>query len=97
MQGRIDRRLALQLGLAAGAIAIAGPAARTAVAVGTNAAGALRRKAIPASGEQIPVIGLGTNNYSPTTPEERASRKAVLERLTAVGASVIDTAPTATG
>ncbi len=87
---RLDRRLALQLALAAGAIAIAGPAAGTA---SPGAATALRRKPIPSTGEQIPVVGLGTNNYSPTTPEERASRKAVLERLTALGASVIDTAP----
>lgn len=86
MHGRIDRRLALRLALAAGALAVARQPAGAATAP-------LRRKAIPSSGEMLPVIGLGTNNYSPTTPEERASRKAVLERLTALGASVIDTAP----
>lgn len=90
MHGRIDRRLALQLGLVAGTLALAG---RTVGAAAGDGAIALRRKAIPASGELLPVIGLGTNNYSPTTPDERAARKAVLERLTALGASVIDTAP----
>jgi aryl-alcohol dehydrogenase-like predicted oxidoreductase len=53
----------------------------------------LIRKAIPSSGEMLPVIGLGTNNYSPTTAEERATRRTVVAELSAAGASVIDTAP----
>lgn len=50
-------------------------------------------KAVPSTGERLAVIGVGTNNYSPTTPEERAARREVLAGLTAAGASVIDTAP----
>ena len=50
-------------------------------------------KPIPSTGERLAVIGVGTNNYSPTTPEERAARREVLRGLTAAGASVIDTAP----
>jgi len=50
-------------------------------------------KAIPSTGERLAVIGVGTNNYSPDTPEERAARREVLAGLTAAGASVIDTAP----
>lgn len=50
-------------------------------------------KGIPSSGERLAVVGVGTNNYSPTTPEERAVRRAVLAGLTDAGASVIDTAP----
>ena len=50
-------------------------------------------KAVPSTGERLAVVGVGTNNYSPTTPEERGSRRAVLAGLTAAGASVIDTAP----
>jgi aryl-alcohol dehydrogenase-like predicted oxidoreductase len=50
-------------------------------------------RAIPKTGERIPVVGVGTNNYSPATPEERAARRAVIARLTERGASVIDTAP----
>ena len=92
MQGRIDRRQAFRLALAAGTLVLAGRGAGAATTNGA-APGGLLRKPIPSSGELLPVIGLGTNNYSPTTPEERASRKAVLERLTASGASVIDTAP----
>jgi aryl-alcohol dehydrogenase-like predicted oxidoreductase len=50
-------------------------------------------KAVPSTGERLAVVGVGTNNYSPTTPEERAARREVLAGLTAAGASVIDTAP----
>lgn len=77
---KIDRRLAVQLGLAF-------------AACGASAAAPLIRKAIPKTGERLPVLGLGTNNYSPKTPEERAARREVIAGLTAGGASVIDTAP----
>ncbi|HET9865096.1 MAG TPA: aldo/keto reductase [Steroidobacteraceae bacterium] len=53
----------------------------------------LNTKAVPSSGERLAVIGVGTNNYSPTTPEERQARREVLAGLTAAGASIIDTAP----
>jgi len=53
----------------------------------------LTTKAIPSTGERLAVIGVGTNNYSPTTAEERTARREVLAGLTASGASVIDTAP----
>ena len=50
-------------------------------------------KTIPSSGERLPVVGLGTNNYSVESPDDLAQRRAVLERLVASGCSVIDTAP----
>src|SRR4029079_2808194 len=50
-------------------------------------------KAVPSTGERLAIVGVGTNNYSPTTPEEKAARREVLAGLTAAGASVIDTAP----
>jgi aryl-alcohol dehydrogenase-like predicted oxidoreductase len=53
----------------------------------------LMTKAVPSTGERLAAIGVGTNNYSPTTPDERTARREVLEGLTAAGASVIDTAP----
>ncbi len=55
--------------------------------------GPLMSKAVPSTGERLAAIGVGTNNYSPTTPEERAARREVLAGLTSAGASVIDTAP----
>ena len=57
------------------------------------AGGPLMTKAVPSTGERLAAIGVGTNNYSPTTAEERAARREVLAGLTAAGASVIDTAP----
>ena len=77
---KIDRRLAMQLSLAFAACS-------------ASAASPLLRNAIPKSGERIPIVGLGTNNYSPKTPDERAARREVIAGLTAGGASVIDTAP----
>lgn len=59
----------------------------------TEARGPLLTRAIPVSGERVPLVGLGTNHYSPTDDAERADRRAVLTELTARGASVIDTAP----
>ncbi len=53
----------------------------------------LMTKTVPSTGERLAAIGVGTNNYSPTTAEERAARREVLAGLTAAGASVIDTAP----
>ncbi|MBM4216284.1 MAG: aldo/keto reductase [Gammaproteobacteria bacterium] len=83
----LDRRTAIQLALASGLVTSLGGATVM------FAADALLHRRIPSSGERLPVIGVGTNNYSPTTPEERAARRAVLERLTGSGLRVIDTAP----
>ena len=55
----------------------------------------LLRKKIPSSGEEIPVIGLGTaRRYdSVGTPEQRAALLETLRRFGPRGATVIDTAP----
>jgi aryl-alcohol dehydrogenase-like predicted oxidoreductase len=85
----LDRRTALQL---TGAALIAATAAAPGLARDETPIPLLTRP-IPSTGERLPVIGLGTNRYNPTTDEERANRKAVLAGLTAAGAKVIDTAP----
>jgi aryl-alcohol dehydrogenase-like predicted oxidoreductase len=52
------------------------------------------RKAIPSSGEQLPIVGLGTNRYGVDTSEAaRAPLRAALERFHRLGGTVIDTAP----
>lgn len=58
-----------------------------------QAAGKLATRPIPSTGERLAVIGLGTNNYSPASAEERAARREVVAALTSAGAQVIDTAP----
>jgi aryl-alcohol dehydrogenase-like predicted oxidoreductase len=50
------------------------------------------RKAIPSTQERLPAVGVGTNNFTAASPEELASRRAVLERLPQLGGSIVDTA-----
>ena len=82
---RFDRRDAVKL--------LVGAACAAQFAPSVTAESALLTKKIPKTGEILPVIGVGTNNYSPTTPDEREARKKVLDALTRNGAKVIDTAP----
>ncbi len=49
-------------------------------------------KAVPATGEKLPVIGLGTNQYSVTEQPEIAARRDVLKSFPELGARVVDTA-----
>ena len=69
------------------------PAVESTPAPARSPADAPILRTIPSSGERLPVIGLGTNNYSPTTLEERLARRVVLERLPQLGGRVVDTAP----
>lgn len=61
-------------------------------AAADDAAGALLTRPIPATGERLPVVGLGTNAYGVSEPAEIARRQAVVARLLELGAKVIDTA-----
>lgn len=53
------------------------------------------RKAIPSSGENLPIIGLGTYNVFDvaSTPDNIATSKAIVDLLTGEGGSLIDTSP----
>jgi diketogulonate reductase-like aldo/keto reductase len=59
------------------------------------AGGALITRRIPSSGEQLPIIGLGTSRTFEVgiRDGERAALKAVLEAFFAAGARLIDTSP----
>jgi aryl-alcohol dehydrogenase-like predicted oxidoreductase len=82
----LSRRDVLRAGMVGGiAMALHAPGAESAET-------APILKAIPSSGEKIPVIGLGTNAYGVTDAAELASRKEVLQRMSSLGGRVIDTA-----
>lgn len=85
---KLTRRTFTQAGL--GAMTIATLGAGRAIAGPEH----MIRKAIPSSGEELPVVGLGTNRYGVDTSEEaRAPLRAALERFHLIGGTVIDTAP----
>ena len=74
--------------IAAGSLAALGPTSALA-----GPAGVIKR-AIPSSGEMVPIIGLGTNRYDRgKTAEGRAPLKEALARFHEWGGTVIDTAP----
>lgn len=57
--------------------------------------GGLLRRSIPASGETLPVIGIGTSRRYEVepTPEKIAPLREAVQRFVALGGTVIDTAP----
>jgi aryl-alcohol dehydrogenase-like predicted oxidoreductase len=98
MSSGMSRRSLVQAGLAAGiGMAVSGrwaAAAESAGKLGAPAGANLPAitKPIPSTGEALPVVGLGTNQYSVTGPEEIAARREVLKHFPELGAKVIDTA-----
>jgi aryl-alcohol dehydrogenase-like predicted oxidoreductase len=83
----ITRRGALEASAAVGTIAAFGPS------VGLAQSRELNLKRIPASGEMIPPIGIGTNRYGVgASEEERAPLRATMARFVELGGKVIDTA-----
>jgi aryl-alcohol dehydrogenase-like predicted oxidoreductase len=85
----VSRRSVMKGGLAAG-IGIA--LGNTPAWAADTASLPLITKAVPSTGEKLPVIGLGTNAYSVTAPEEIAARREVLKNFPQLGAKIIDTA-----
>jgi aryl-alcohol dehydrogenase-like predicted oxidoreductase len=84
---RLSRRDVLEAGLAAGCLS-ALPHALRAAEPGT-ASQPLITKAIPVSGEKIPVMGVGTNQFGRTP---YADVRDILKRMHELGGTVIDTA-----
>jgi diketogulonate reductase-like aldo/keto reductase len=81
--------------LSAAALAVTAAAldALPALAASPAAKSGLAKRAIPASGETIPVIGMGTSGSFEVDAAGREPLKEVLRRFVAGGASVIDTSP----
>ena len=98
MSSGVSRRSVVQGGLAAGVgLALGGGVAAAAEVTDKQAAKGggnlpVITKPIPSTGEMLPVVGLGTNQYSVTAPEEIAARREVLKHFPELGAKVIDTA-----
>lgn len=88
----ITRRQLLKTGLATG-VALALGVGRSALAGRSEPA--LVTKAIPATGERLPVIGIGTARRFDVGPDapERAVLREVLRNLPKVGGTLVDTAP----
>lgn len=49
-------------------------------------------KTVPSTKEKLPVIGIGTNNFGVSAPDELASRRDVLAKLPELGGAIVDTA-----
>ena len=71
-----------------------GAAALGSIRLSSAAATDVAKRAIPSTGEEIPIIGLGTNRYGVDKSEAaRAPLRESLERFRAWGGGMIDTAP----
>lgn len=80
-----SRRAVVQTGLLAGAAA----ALPSLLAAADANSPPLITRAIPSTGEKIPVMGIGTNQF---TTDKHDELRAILKRMSGLGGSVIDTA-----
>jgi aryl-alcohol dehydrogenase-like predicted oxidoreductase len=90
----ISRRDAVKIGLGTGAaIALGGTSAFAAEAARWQQ-GALIERAIPSTGEKIPVVGIGTAIvYANPSPEDLPALRDTLRRFPELGGRLIDLAP----
>jgi aryl-alcohol dehydrogenase-like predicted oxidoreductase len=83
---RFSRRAVVQTGLLAGAAATL---PRSLLAAADANSLPLITRVIPSTGEKMPVIGIGTNQF---TTDKHDELRAILKRMSELGGSVIDTA-----
>lgn len=88
--GPVSRRSVVAGGLAGGVSLALG--SRLSFAAPKPSSLPLITKPIPSTGEKLPVVGIGTNQYSVTGAAEIAARREVLEHLPRLGGKVVDTA-----
>ena len=84
----VTRRTLLQTALAAAGVA----GAPRLVAAAESALPQPILRAIPSTGERIPVVGIGTNAYDVDSADDLAARRDVLREMPTLGGRVIDTA-----
>jgi aryl-alcohol dehydrogenase-like predicted oxidoreductase len=90
----ITRRDAVKIGLGAGAALTLGGSALFAEPSAIHQAGALIERAIPSTGEKLPVVGIGTAViYQQPTPEEIPPLRDTLQKFPELGGRMLDTAP----
>jgi aryl-alcohol dehydrogenase-like predicted oxidoreductase len=90
----ISRRDALKIGVGAGAALTLGKTTAFAESPSWYQAGGLIERAIPSSGEKLPVIGIGTAViYQNPTPDQLPPLRDTLKRFPELGGRIIDTAP----
>jgi aryl-alcohol dehydrogenase-like predicted oxidoreductase len=95
---KITRRDALKVGVTAGALLALDrlPAFAQPPSSGRSGQAALPliERAIPSTGEKVPVIGMGTaRNYERPTPDMIPTLREVLQKFPELGGKVLDTAP----
>lgn len=89
----LSRRQLVQAGVLAGITATLPGCAATGIAAGSGSL-QLITKAIPSTGEKLPVIGIGANQFGEGDPKVERD---VLKRMYELGGTVIDTAGRYTG
>lgn len=80
------RRDLMKMGLGAAALSALGPLPEL------LAQQPLISRAIPSTGERLPVVGIGGRDWEAETPEIRAELKEVLRRFAELGGKLVDTA-----
>ena len=89
---RLSRRAVLSTAAAAAGLGITLGTREVLGADAGPAALPLITRRIPSTGEQLPVVGIGTNQFSVSEPAEVAARREVLNELPELGGKLIDTA-----
>lgn len=93
----LSRRTALKVGAAAGAAVALNRLDAFAAALPVTATAqvrALTTRAIPSTGERIPIVGIGTaRNYENPSPDQIPPLRDVIRQFPQLGGRVIDTAP----
>jgi aryl-alcohol dehydrogenase-like predicted oxidoreductase len=86
----MTRRRALALGAGAGLVPLA-PTLAAAQAAMSGATAPITTRPIPRSGERLPIVGLGTDEYYSGGASQQAAFADVVRTLVAGGGSVVDT------
>ena len=91
----VTRRRVLQAGAAGAGLALAPWQLSLAAGAGDdNAEQRMRQRAIPATGEQVPVVGMGSSgSYERMTSDNAEALRTVMKQFAAMGGTLVDTSP----